>query len=100
MQLFPELQSILRVGKIMAEVVFEGHACVDCMMVIANGDTSGMTDGQLLSWRVGVDSTGLYKLGNVVMACPEDCEGEFSHSACDYCGSGLAGDRHPIAVLA
>lgn len=81
----------------MAKVVFEGHACVDCVMAIANGDTSGIED--LEAWEKRVDSVALWKLGNVVVNCPEDCEGEFRTDDCDYCGDHLHGDRHPIAVL-
>lgn len=82
----------------MAEVVFEGFACVDCTMIIANGDDSGIEDVEQHHQRIA--EQGLYELGQVVMACDEDCEGHFSSSRCDYCGSYLAGDRHPIAVLA
>lgn len=82
----------------MATVVFEGLACVDCAVAIANGDTSGIED--LERWEQGVLETALYELGTVVTNCPEECEGSFHTSPCSYCGSDLAGDRHPIAVLA
>lgn len=81
-----------------ARVVYEGFACPDCVQVIANDEWSGIADpGQHL---VNIDATGLAGLGHVVMACGEDCEGEFRTDACDYCGDTLAGDRHPLAVLA
>jgi hypothetical protein len=82
----------------MAEVVYEGQACVDCVMLIANDDDSGINDP--MRKYAEIAAVGLGKLGDVVMACDEDCEGEFSAAGCDYCGSTLAGDRHPIAVLA
>lgn len=84
----------------MAEIVFKGHACIDCTMAIANGDFSSMTDYDVARWNERVAAIALYELGTVVMACDEDCEGYFSWSSCDYCGSSLGGDRHPIAVLA
>lgn len=34
-----------------------------------------------------------------VLNCPEDCEGEFSWSRCDVCGSGLGGVRHPVVFF-
>ena len=89
----------------MARVVFEGHACVNCVMVIANADTSGIEDFD--RWESGVYATGLlermserYGSCSVYVACPEDCEGEYRTDECDYCGSALHGERHPIVVLA
>ena len=81
----------------MVAVVFEGHACTDCACIIANADDSGIADPAAHWERIG--RTALYALGNVVMACPEDCNGEFRTDACDYCGETDHGDRHPIAVL-
>ncbi len=34
----------------------------------------------------------------ITLNCPEECEGWFSSSQCDGCGSMLAGDRHPAAL--
>lgn len=79
-------------------VVYEGHACIDCVMLIANGDDSGIEEPMVKYQEIA--HVGLGKLGHVVMACDEDCEGYFSSSACDNCGTTLAGDRHPIVVLA
>jgi len=78
-------------------VIFEGQACVDCTLIIANDDGSGITDPA--QHRQNIAHVGLGKLGGVVMACDDDCEGYFSWSPCDYCGSTLGGERHPIAVL-
>ena len=84
----------------MAKVVFEGSVCIDCALAIANDDVSGMSDERYREWADGCDRIALYELGDVVMACSEDCEGRFSWSPCDHCGSELGGDRHPIAVFA
>ena len=35
---------------------------------------------------------------DVTINCPEDCEGHFSWSQCNGCGSRLGGERHPIAA--
>jgi hypothetical protein len=79
------------------EVVYEGYACTDCTMLIANGDDSGIAEP--MQHYAAIASVGLDKLGHVVMACSDDCEGEFRTDSCDYCGTSLHGDRHLIAVL-
>jgi hypothetical protein len=79
-------------------VVYEGFACSDCVMIIANDDWSGIASPELHDAQIA--HVGLGELGHVVMAGDEGCEGEFSTARCDYCGSTLAGYRHPIAVLA
>lgn len=80
-------------------VIAEGHACADCTMMIANGDSSGIEDYP--AWETAVEAHNATDSGkyHVVMNCSEDCEGYFSTSPCDFCGSHLAGDRHPIAFL-
>ena len=82
------------------EVVAEGLACEDCCSIIANNDDSGITDP--VSHWAAITHIDLSRGGrlNVVMACGEGCEGQFSSQPCDYCGCGLDGKRHPIAVLA
>lgn len=82
----------------MVDAVYEGFACVDCTMIIANDDDSGVLEP--MRKRQEIAHVGLGKLGDVVMACDDDCEGSFRTNGCDYCGSTLAGDMHPIAVLA
>lgn len=83
----------------MAEVVYEGHVCADCASAIASGDESGVPEDMYDEWLAGIEATTLFEVGAVVLACEEDCDGYFSYSPCDYCGSRLGGDRHPIAVL-
>lgn len=78
---------------------YDGAVCVDCTMVIANGDTSGIVD--LAAWEAGVAARNACDGGRlrVVLACDEDCEGWFSWSSCDFCGSQLGGDRHPVNFI-
>lgn len=79
---------------------YKGTVCVDCLMVIANGDDSGISD--LDAWTARVDATNPTADGRYyfVPACDEDCDsGHFSGSRCDYCGTTLAGDRHDVAML-
>jgi hypothetical protein len=71
-------------------VIYEGDCCVDCVLLIANGDASDAHAARVeANWPDG----------GLVLACPDECEGEFSSRECDCCGSRLAGERHPFAVL-
>lgn len=73
--------------------------CVDCVLLIANGEVTD-SDGNDIAEEVaarqvavwGDDNTGLVLSGT-------DDEPFFSSSACDGCGSDLAGDRMKAAVL-
>ncbi|MCV7174854.1 hypothetical protein [Mycolicibacterium sphagni] len=82
----------------MAEILSYGLVCVDCAMIIANDDDSGISDAT--AHRGAIARTNLSHNGRyqVVMACGDDCDGEFSTYPCDYCGDRLDGERHPIAV--
>lgn len=37
--------------------------------------------------------------GGLTAACGENCDGWFSWSPCEGCGSTLGGERHPAVVL-
>jgi hypothetical protein len=83
----------------MATVVFEGECCVDCLHLIANGDIpTDWDDKQVSEWlaRIEKDNPDNYY---AVVACPENCDGGFSRSRCDHCGSTMSGERHQIAYL-
>ncbi len=75
--------------------MFGGLVCVDCVMAIANGDTSGVEDFEV--WESGVESLDACESGRytvVIGATDEDSDDAgFSWSPCDYCGSRLGGDR-------
>lgn len=78
----------------------EGVACTDCLMALANGDTSGISD--LAEWEARVEDhdatqNGAYQV--VVVGGDEDTESYFSSESCDYCGTRLAGDRYPIVFF-
>ena len=75
-----------------------GEACVDCTVWIANGEAPAeMTEEQFEAWTAEINrrTEGF----TVVLAYEEECEGWFSSSSCDVCGSHLGGDRHPVAFL-
>lgn len=85
----------------MVAVVREGQACIDCTMVIANADTSGISE--LKEWEKAVSATNPTQNGKyqIVMTCGEECEGESRDGSCDYCGRSLGyAEFHPIAFLA
>ena len=78
----------------------EFMVCSDCLMVIANGDYSGLAmnpsteDQRAKEIRDGLDSVQ----GHVVCG-DSDKDNQFSTSDCDCCKTGLAGSRHHCVVL-
>lgn len=81
-------------------VFAEIEICEACL-TIADGDPSMGDDrtqadcaaaarGIAENWGAGYHIHG---------ACPGDCDGTFSHSACEGCGQPDAGARHPAVVL-
>lgn len=69
--------------------------CVDCMVLIANGD---LPDDEERAAEVGA-MKGIDDGWDVVMSCPDECEGWFSWQPCDACQSSLGGDRHPAVMM-
>ncbi len=69
----------------------ELEVCTDCLTLIANGEVpKDDPEFSLLDewdgWMLAIN-------------CDEDCEGGFSWSQCDGCGSTLGGDRHPVIAM-
>jgi hypothetical protein len=64
----------------------DGWVCVDCTMMIANGDPSGIPDEYLADVMAGLDKLS-------ADAFITDHRIEFGTMACDCCGSRLAGGR-------
>lgn len=92
---------------------WNGWACTDCTMLIANGETPPeMTEAETAAWLNEIDrrmdGTTTVTLGRMLgedgcehrQLCEEhmdQCErDEFSWAQCDYCGSTLGGERHAI----
>lgn len=75
----------------------DGSVCVDCLMVIANGDTSGISDVD--KWSAAVESTNATENGRYRVVVTGD-ESYFSSSRCDYCSDPLAGDRIDVEFIA
>lgn len=85
-----------RIESIVPDDQIKGDVCVDCLMVIANGDTSGIDD--LAGWELRVDAKNPTDNG-AYMVVPVGDETFFGRGACDYCGSTIAGDRHDVVFV-
>lgn len=85
------------------------QCCSDCLVFIANGDTPPeLSETETAAWLAEVTrrSEGVHVMCS---SWPDvdwtdedrdrgaDCEGSFSWSQCDWCGSMLGGDRYPVA---
>jgi hypothetical protein len=75
----------------------DGSVCVDCLMAIANSDTSGISDVD--KWAAAVDATDATENGRYRVVVTGD-ESYFSSSRCDYCSDPLAGDRIDVVFIA
>lgn len=81
----------------MTDVITDLSACVDCLMVIANGE---YPEDEERRDAIVAGEKREYEAGWIwAYDCPEDCEGWFSMSPCDICRSPLGGDRHPVALI-
>lgn len=71
--------------------------CVDCLSLMANGTTGdypGAPDDAAHAAEIEARWSGT----EITLNCDEDCEGWFSWSQCDGCGSVLGGERHPAVA--
>ena len=78
----------------MATITFDDlWVCIDCTVVIANGDWTGIDDPE----REAEIEEGLASIpGHWVLG---EGEMDFSWRGCDCCGSPLGGSRHEALVL-
>lgn len=77
----------------------EYMVCVDCLMVIANGDYSGLALHPAEDQRIEAINRGLDNAGGYVTVGDSEHDEEFSHRGCDNCNSGLAGSLHHCVIL-
>lgn len=80
---------------------YDIQVCSDCLMMIANG-TTGDYDGAPDDAEHDAAMDALWPDADgwdITPNCSEDCEGGFSWSPCEGCGSPLGGDRHPAVAM-
>ncbi len=90
------------------------HACIDCVLINTNDDTTHMTELEVIMWKKGVERLGLAKMGwewSGVQCDDWDPEndvehddeysrdGWFSWSWCEWCDSKMGGDRYNVAIM-
>jgi hypothetical protein len=75
---------------------FAGAVCVDCVMVIANGDASGIADYD--GWSLRVALTDATENGRYDVVVVGD-ESYFGTSSCDFCRDELHGDRVDVVFI-
>jgi len=75
----------------------DGSCCTDCLMMIANDDSTGIED--LAAWRAGVERLDPTDGGRLHAVPAGDSAFWYGTTDCDYCGSALHGDRHAITFL-
>lgn len=80
-----------------ATETFSGSACVDCVMIIANDDDSGMDDSTAKIIRAALAAYN--SDGMSVNVDTVENEPRFSDSQCDVCETRLAGDRLPVTFI-
>lgn len=68
---------------------YEGQICTDCVLLVANGDTSGYP-GDVDEYLRRVDAGYGSDVETVVVGTGD---AYFSWSACDLCNTRLGGDR-------
>ena len=76
--------------------------CTDCLMAIANGDTSGLDfhySPSDATRRLDEIHAGMAAAGGSIVCGDSERDEEFSTRDCDCCGCGLAGSRHHCVVL-
>lgn len=73
---------------------YEGQICIDCVMLVANGDTSGFS-GDVDEYLRRVAAGYGDDVEVVVVGTGEQF---FSH-ACDLCNTALDGDRMPATFF-
>ena len=77
---------------------YDAMVCQDCIMWIANGDTTGADDRW--SEEDAIEYVeAVAEDGGQVIAGDSDKDDEFSWSACDCCKTTLGGSRHHAVEL-
>lgn len=92
------------------------HCCQNCVIIMTNGDASGLSEEEYATWAEGVDSVSLARDGwewsgvqcdswvedGVRCDCDGDehvNEGWFSWSPCEWCNDAHGGTRFNVAIM-
>ncbi len=71
--------------------------CIDCLMIIANGETADWSEDQYADWAERVSHRWPFdQYDPATLGGEADC---FSQSECDYCGEPSHGDRSVAYVF-
>ncbi len=103
----------------MTNVVYDianARCCQDCVIIMTNGDNSGMTEEQYATWEAnraqispsleGWEWSGVQCDSWVEDGVACDCDGDdhvidgwFSWSPCEWCGDTHGGTRYNVALM-
>ena len=95
--MWPQKLELLSAFIINRAVEREGSCCTDCLMTIANDDSTGIEDRA--ARRAGVERLDATDGGRLHAVPAGNSSSWFGTTDCDYCGSALHGDRHAIVFL-
>lgn len=70
-------------------------ACIDCLVIVANDDASGMDTETEARVREGISD---WRTEGYIL-CPGDDVDHFSRGRCGVCGSYDAGERYEIVAV-
>lgn len=76
--------------------------CSDCLMVIANGDYTGLdnyVDGDDRAEEIDAGLERATENGEHIVAGDSENDSDFSAMQCDCCRTRLAGSRHHCVLL-
>lgn len=74
---------------------YEGVACTDCILLVANGDPPDLPEEELKNYLERVK----HYCGELEVVPGGSDEEEFSWQQCDCCGTTLGGSRHQIYFI-
>ena len=96
--------------------IANARSCQDCVIIMTNGDNSGMTEEEFATWEAnraaispsleGWEWSGVQCDSWAEDGAPCDCDGEdhimdgwFSWSPCEWCGDTHGGTRFNVAIM-
>lgn len=77
----------------------EISVCNTCLTYIATGELPGLSWGEKYAIKTRMRRKLGEQLDRVVATCTDDCDGDFSATACECCGATKPGARHFAVIL-